>query len=306
MRNVGFQPAYGRLGNVALARKADLAREMLKGCSLCPRLCGVDRTAGVCGYCGVEDRPFISSYGPHFGEESPLVGTGGACGSGTIFMGGCNLGCLFCQNWTISHDREGHYIDESGLAAIMLGLERAGCHNINIVTPTHQMPMILGALSMAAERGLEVPLVYNCGGYESLEAVRLLEGVVDIYMPDLKYMDAEASGRLSDAPDYPEAARAALREMHRQVGVLKTDKRGVAMRGMIVEHLVLPGGLAGTREAMRFLAQELSPDTYVNVMDQYRPCYKAGEFPEINRRPTRGEFQEALELAQRAGLHRFA
>ncbi len=306
VQNVGFQPAYKRLANEALKGKADLAREMLKECTLCPRLCRVDRTAGETGYCGVEDRPFISSYGPHFGEERPLVGRGG---SGTIFMGGCNLGCMFCQNWTISHgshERDAHYINESELAGLMLGLERAGCHNINIVTPTHQMPMILGALSIAAQMGLGVPLVYNCGGYESLEALRLLEGVVDIYMPDLKYMDAEASGRLSDAPGYPEAAKAALREMHRQVGVLMTDERGVALMGMVVRHLVLPGGLSGTREAMRFLARELSPDTYVNVMDQYRPCYRAGEFPEINRRITGEEFQEALELARRAGLHRFA
>ncbi|MCK4911951.1 MAG: radical SAM protein [Thermodesulfovibrionales bacterium] len=298
-----FRPAYSRLGQEILEQRARQARELLRDCSVCPRACGVDRTAGVCGYCGIEDRPFISSYGPHFGEESPLVGTGG---SGTIFMGGCNLGCLFCQNWTISHEREGHYIDEDALAAIMLGLERAGCHNINIVTPTHQMPMVLGALSIAADRGLELPLVYNCGGYESLEALELLDGVVDIYMPDLKYMDGEVSKRLSDAPDYPEAAKASLREMHRQVGILKMDNRAIAQRGLIVRHLVLPGGLAGTGEAMRFLAQELSPDTYVNIMDQYRPCYRAGEFPEINRRPTHKEYEEAVALARKAGLHRFA
>ncbi len=323
-------PAYRRLGQAGLLERARQAHGLLRDCALCPRACGADRTAGQTGYCGVGDRPFISSYGPHFGEESPLVGIGG---SGTIFMGGCNLGCLFCQNWTISHgshsshdshEQDGHYdafndayyasynINESELADIMLGLERSGCHNINIVTPTHQMPMILGALSIAAAQGLVAPLVYNCGGYESLEALRMLEGVVDIYMPDLKFMEAEVSARLAEAPDYPEAARNALKEMHRQVGVLRTDKRGIAISGMIVRHLVLPGGLSGTAEAMRFLARELSPDTYVNIMDQYRPCYRAGElletnrFPEINRRPTRAEIEEAVALARKAGLHRFA
>lgn len=301
--NKGFEPAYMALGAQELRKRAKKARELLTACSLCPRTCGIDRTCGNTGYCGVGDRPFVSSHGPHFGEEPPLVGSGG---SGTIFMGGCNLGCVFCQNWSISHAREGVYIDEDALAALMLGLERTGCHNINIVTPTHQMPMVLGALATASAEGLRLPLVYNCGGYESLEAIKLLDGIVDIYMPDLKYMDSSVAARLSDAPDYPEVAMAALCEMHRQVGDLVTDSAGVAQRGLLLRHLVLPGGLAGTEKVLAFIAGRLSKDTYVNIMDQYRPCYKAGEFEEINRRPTHVEFEEALRLAKKAGLHRFA
>lgn len=302
-RENGFVPAYSALGTDKLEHRARDARSLLKGCRLCPRGCGADRTAGETGYCGVEDRPFLSSYGLHFGEERPLVGRGG---SGTIFFGGCNLSCIFCQNWTISRMVDGEYASVEDLAAVMLALERSGGHNINFVTPTHQMPMILEAVSIAARGGLGVPLVYNCGGYESLEALRLLNGVVDIYMPDLKYMDESAASELSDAPDYPERAKAAIREMHRQVGDLETDSRGIALRGLLVRHLVLPEGLAGTEEAVRFLAEEISKDTYINVMDQYRPCHEAHANPKVSRKITREEYKSAVKAARAAGLHRLS
>ena len=299
----GYLAGYLALGAKGLRERAALARELIKGCRLCPRQCGVDRTSGELGYCGIGDRPFVSSYGPHFGEEPPLVGLRG---SGTIFLGGCNMGCVYCQNWTISHGVEGSEISEEALARIMLGLQASGCHNINLVTPTHQVPMILGALALAVPEGLCLPLVYNCGGYESLEALRLMDGVVDIYMPDLKYMDQKVADRLSEAPGYVQAAKEAILEMHRQVGDLLTDDSGIAIRGLIVRHLVLPGGLSGAGEAMEFLAREVSLETYVNLMDQYRPCYRADQYPEINHRPTAGEFRDAVEKAKKAGLKRLA
>jgi len=291
------------MGGAALAARAREAGEILRRCSLCPRECSVDRTAGETGFCGVGGLPFVSSWGPHFGEESPLVG---GRGSGTIFFAGCNLGCVFCQNWSISHGRQGEEMTLESLADVMLGLQRLGCHNVNFVTPTHQMPMILGALAVAAGKGLRIPLVYNTGGYDSLHAVKLLDGIVDIYMPDFKYADPAAAGEYSDAPDYPEAARAAIREMHRQVGDLVMDERGIALRGLLIRHLVLPGGLAGTREVARFVAEEISRDTYINIMDQYHPCYKAIEHPPLDRRITPAEFEEAVRLAREAGLRRLA
>jgi len=307
------------LGLEELGARAALAGEMLRDCRLCPRNCGVDRTAGEKGFCRVLDEPMVSSWGPHFGEERPLVGlpgragrTGqvgqvgqvGRFGSGTVFFTGCNLGCVFCQNWDISRRMSGRTISREALAGAMLELEGDGCHNINLVTPTHQMPMILAALHGARARGMALPIVWNCGGYESVEALRLLDGVVDIYMPDVKYMDPEHSGKYSKAPDYPEAARAALREMHRQVGDLVVDERGIARRGLLVRHLVLPGGLSDTPEVVRFIAEEISRDTYVNIMDQYHPCYKAFEHPPLDRRLTSREYQDAIEAALRAGLRR--
>jgi putative pyruvate formate lyase activating enzyme len=237
------------------------------------------------------------------GEEAPLVGRRG---SGTIFFSGCNLGCLFCQNWSISQGGEGAEISLEKLAGVMLELQGTGCHNINLVTPTHQMPMILESLLIASRRGLRLPLVYNCGGYEPVDVLRILDGVVDIYMPDLKYADAGAAGKYSHAADYPDAARMAVREMHRQVGDLAMDEEGIALRGLLVRHLVLPGGLAGTAEVVRFIAEEISRDTYVNIMDQYHPCYHAFEHPPLDRRLTGEEFQEALRMAREAGLRRIA
>lgn len=281
--------------------KVKEAENILKECTLCPRECRVDRSAGETGFCRTGDKPFISSYGPHFGEEKPLVGR---FGSGTIFMGNCNLGCIFCQNYSISHLGEGVEVTWEKLADIMLSLQEQGCHNINFVTPTHQMPMILRSLHIAAERGLRLPVVYNFGGYESLHAIELLDGIVDIYMPDFKYTDSATALRYSEAEDYPETVKTVIREMHRQVGDLLIDSRGIALRGLLVRHLVLPGGMAGTGEVVRFIAEEISKNTYINIMDQYHPCYKAFEHPPLNRRITRQEYAEAVQLALDAGLKR--
>ncbi len=301
MKHQNFIPGYLKLSIGVLAEKVRTAEEMLKSCKLCPRECKIDKTARKRGFCRTGDKPFVSSWGPHFGEERPLVGSHG---SGTIFFGYCNLGCIFCQNYEISHLGEGKEISVERLAEIMIELQNTGCHNINLVTPTHQMPMILRALSIAAQQGLAVPIVYNCGGYESLEAIKLLDGVVDIYMPDFKYADLEMSLRFSKAKDYPAVAKAVIKEMHRQVGDLVTDESGIALRGLLLRHLVLPEGIAGTREVVRFIAEEISKNTYINIMDQYYPCYKAFDHPPLDRRITREEFREAIRLAREAGLTR--
>lgn len=283
-----------------LQQRAKAAERLLEACRVCPRECLVQRLQGETGVCGVADQAMIASHGPHFGEEAPLAGFGG---SGTIFLAHCNLCCVFCQNYDISQRGEGRIFSAGELAQMMLDLQRMGCHNINFVTPTHQVPQILRALPVAVEGGLEVPLVYNCGGYESLETLQLLDGVFDIYMPDFKYADADAAKRYSKVERYPEVAKAAIREMHRQVGDLTVDRRGIARRGLLVRHLVLPNDIAGTAEVVQFLA-ELSKDTYLNIMDQYRPWYRVHEYPPLARRPTRAEFEEALGLARAAGLHR--
>lgn len=270
-------------------------------CTLCPRMCKVDRLAGEKGYCRTGRKAVVASYGPHFGEESPLVGRRG---SGTIFFSYCNLFCVFCQNYDISHGGEGTPIGAEDLAEIMLSLQAAGCHNINLVTPTHVVCQILEALPAAIEKGLQIPIVYNCGGYERVSALKLLDGIVDIYMPDFKFWDNAWAERFCYAGDYRERAMEALREMHRQVGDLEIDEAGVAVRGLLVRHLVMPGGVAGTEEVMRFLAAEISRDTYVNVMDQYRPCWEANKTPAINRRITGEEYEQALDMARKAGLHR--
>ena len=294
-------PAYLELHKRAeLDARADAAERLLEPCRVCPRECLAQRLQGETGVCGVAAKAMVSSYGPHYGEERPLVGYGG---SGTIFLARCNLCCVFCQNYEISQKGEGQVVSTARLAEMMLDLQRLGCHNINFVTPTHQVAQILRALPIAVEGGLNVPLVYNCGGYESLETLRLLDGVFDIYMPDFKYADAAMAREYSKVDNYPEVAKAAFREMHRQVGDLVTDRRGVARRGLLVRHLVLPNNLAGTAEVVRFLA-ELSEDTYVNIMARYRPCYRANEYPPLARRPTRTELEEALQLARAAGLHR--
>ena len=295
-----FTAAYKLLPSAILSKKIQEAEEILKECTLCPRECRVDRTSDERGFCKTGNRPFISSWGPHFGEERPLVGR---FGSGTIFFGNCNLGCLYCQNYSISHFGEGVEMSFERLADIMLSLQKEGCHNINLVTPTHQMPMILRSLHIASQKGLNIPIVYNCGGYESLHAIKLIEGVVDIYMPDFKYIDSEMAEKYSYAEDYPESAMKAIREMHRQVGDLRIDK-GVALRGLLIRHLVLPYGIAGTAGVVKFIAEQISRDTYINIMDQYHPCYKAFDNPPLNRRITNTEYQEALRLALEAGLKR--
>ena len=294
-------PSYLSLSKGELKRRVERLYEIISNCRLCPRNCGVNRLEGQKGFCRTLSKPVVSSWGPHFGEERPLVGQGG---SGTIFFTYCNLGCVFCQNYTISHLGEGEEITPERLATMMLELQEMGCHNVNLVTPTHQVPMILHALMFAAQDGLRLPIVYNCGGYESVETLKLLEGVVDIYMPDIKYSDPEVAKRLSLAEDYPEVAKAAIKEMHRQVGDLVINESGIAERGLLVRHLVLPEGLSGTEEVMRFIAEEISKNTYVNIMDQYYPCFKAPEYPPLNRRITRGEFFEAVETAKRHGIKR--
>ena len=287
--------------NGSLAEKIRKGRIWLTKCTLCPRFCRVDRTAGEIGYCRTGRYALVASTGPHFGEERPLVGTRG---SGAIFFSSCNLFCVFCQNYDISHGGEGAPVKPEELAGIMISLQEKGCHNINFVTPSHVIPQILEALPIAIEHGLNVPLVYNCGGYERVSALRLLSGVVDIYMPDFKFWDPKAAERLCDAADYPARAREALREMHRQVGDLQWDASGVAQRGLLVRHLVMPDGLAGSSFILRFIADEISPNTYVNIMDQYHPCGEAVGKPEIGRRITSREFQEALRAAGEAGLKR--
>ena len=284
-----------------LKAKIAAASDILSQCNLCPRNCLKDRHRGELGLCRTGNRPVVSSYAPHFGEEDPLVGQHG---SGTIFFTHCNLYCLFCQNYEISHGGEGEEISVEDLAAMMLILQKRGCHNINFVTPSHQVYQILAALPLAIEGGLNVPLVYNTGGYDALETLRLLDGVVDIYMPDFKFWDPEVAKDLCQAEDYPEIARQAVKEMHRQVGDLVVDEQGVARRGLLVRHLVLPDDLSGTKEVMEFLVKEISPHTYVNVMGQYRPCGRAGEHPSLRQFLTGPDYEEAQRLAQEAGLTR--
>ncbi len=298
-------PSYKELHRTGeLHERLEAAYKLMSPrCELCPRCCGIDRLAGQAGVCVTGKEPVVSSYGPHFGEEPPLVGHNG---SGTIFFSSCNLRCVFCQNYEISQGGFGREVSIEDLAEMMLSLARQGCHNINLVTPTHQLPMILSALEVAVEAGLDLPIVYNCGGYEPVMALSILDGIVDIYMPDAKYGDNEVGRQLSGVPDYWDRNKDALREMHRQVGDLVLDERGVAERGMIVRHLVLPGNLAGTREVMHFLAAEMSNDTYVNVMDQYRPAFKAVGHPNIGRRITTQEYAEAVQIARSEGLWRLA
>ena len=274
---------------------------MLEACQVCPRGCGVNRLAGESGECQVTAQVMVSSYGPHFGEEAPLVGRHG---SGTIFFTYCNLHCAFCQNYTISQLGEGSSVNKGQLAEMMLSLQAKGCHNINLVSPTHVVPYILEALELAAEKGLHLPLVYNSGGYDTIETLRLLDGIVDIYMPDMKYSDAKTAEELSGIKDYPKVNKAAVKEIHRQVGDLQLDEDGVAQRGLLVRHLVLPNKLAGTEEVVSFLAQEVSSNTYLNIMVQYHPCHRAFDIPQLARPLNNKEFQDAIDLAHQQGLNR--
>ncbi len=294
-------PSYINLfSSGELRRRVDRAREIITCCTLCPHECRVDRTAGERGKCRSGEKPVVSSFHAHMGEESCLVGRNG---SGTIFFTNCNLACVFCQNYDISQLGYGDEVSFERLAEMMLALQKRGCHNINLVTPTHVVYAILEALLLAVPAGLRVPLVYNSGGYDSVETLALLEGIIDIYMPDFKYADDETARNLSGARDYPERAKAALKEMHRQVGDLLIDSRGIAERGLLVRHLVLPNNLAGTDAAMCFLVW-LSRDTYVNIMDQYHPEYRANEIFDLRRRVTLDEYDAAVRCALDAGLHR--
>jgi putative pyruvate formate lyase activating enzyme len=296
-----FEPAYlSLLESGELKRRVQIAYDRLAACDICPRKCGVNRREDELGACRTGELAVVSSAGPHFGEETPLVGRRG---SGTIFVSWCNLNCQYCQNYEISQLGQGEPVTPEELAGLMLSLQRRDCHNINLVSPSHVVPQILAAVLIAAHAGLHIPLVYNTGGYDSLETLSLLDGVVDIYMPDMKYADATIAERYSRIKDYPAANQAAVREMHRQVGDLILDEHGIALRGLLVRHLVLPEGLAGTAQIVRFLAS-LSIHTYLNVMDQYRPCYKARMLPPLNRRLTAQEYQQAVDLACQAGLQR--
>lgn len=298
-------PGYLRLhGKGLLVGRVEAALALLAPCRLCPRACGADRLRDETGFCGTGRLARVASFAPHFGEEACLVGRGG---SGTIFFSGCNLRCAFCQNADISRDaRAGVAVTASQLAGVMLDLQAQGVQNINLVSPSHVAAHILEALPLAADQGLELPLVYNTGGYDSPETLRLLDGVVDIYMPDAKFWDRDTAARLCGAPDYPEAARRAIRAMHAQAGELRLGPGGLAERGLLVRHLVLPEGLAGTRRWMTFLAREVSPNTYVNLMDQYRPCGDVRALPAALRRTlTPEEFRRAGEEARAAGISRF-
>jgi len=284
-----------------LRANAERAVAAMENCILCPRQCGVNRLAGETGYCQTGARAKVASYNAHFGEEAPLVGR---YGSGTIFFSHCNLLCTFCQNYDISHQGEGRELDDHQLAAVMLHLQETGCHNINFVTPSHVVPQILSALVIAAEKGLHVPLVFNCGGYDKVETLQLLDGIVDIYMPDFKFWDAEIARQTCQAADYRQVACAALCEMHRQVGDLKIDETGLAKKGLLVRHLVMPEGLADTRQVMRFIAGEISTNTYVNIMPQYRPCGRAYEIPSLNRALSTKEYKTAIQEAKEEGIYR--
>jgi len=296
-----FEPAY--LNSECAGRLAAVEAElwdMLGSCRLCARQCGVNRLGGKTGLCSSADRLRVASFGPHFGEERPLVGSRG---SGTIFFSNCNLLCCFCQNWQIAHRGEGRYTGHEELAAMMLSLQNGGCHNINLVTPTHALPHIIKALRIAIGKGLALPLVYNTGGYDDPEVIRKLDGIVDIYLPDFKYQDeAPALKYSSEARGYPEAAAATIKEMRRQVGELQLDPDGAARRGLIIRHLVMPHNISGTDRFVQWVAKELGPDTWVNLMAQYRPEHKGLEYPELSRRITKQEWEQARAWARATGL----
>ena len=300
-----FEPAYLRLYHTGeLQKRTQQVLESLRSCRVCPRDCGVDRLANKTAACKTGRYARVGSYFAHFGEEDCLRGWNG---SGTIFFSWCNLRCQFCQNFDISHVGHGAEAQPERLAQMMLELQQIGCHNINFVTPEHVVPQILEALPLAIERGLKLPIVYNTSSYDSMESLHQMDGLVDIYMPDFKVWDSGTALKYLLAKDYPEAARRVLKEMHRQVGELKVDEHGLAKRGVIVRHLVMPEGIGGTREIMEFLAREVSPHTYVNIMAQYYPAGKVSKekYPEINRGISKQEYADAITTAREAGLYRF-
>jgi putative pyruvate formate lyase activating enzyme len=318
-------PSYLALPKKELKRRIDKLFKILESCELCPRKCHVNRLKGQKGYCRLEYLPMVSAYHPHFGEESVLVGSRG---SGTCFMTSCNLSCVFCQNYEISQLRIGKEVSFEELAGMMIELQNLGCHNINFVTPTPQVPAILKSLEIAIEKGLKIPLVYNTSSYDSLEVLKLLDGIFDIYLPDAKYSDDKIAQKYSNAPNYFEIMKSAIKEMHRQVGELiinskfkmqnaklkskiqnfekiqKEFPEGVALRGLIVRHLVLPNNLAGSEKIFKFIANEISKNTFLNIMDQYWPAYKANQYPELSRKITKEEFAKVINLAKKFGLKR--
>jgi len=296
-----WYPAFGKLEKEGkLAERVQEAYSIFEECRLCPRECGVNRLDGERGFCQAPQKVMVYVAQPHFGEEMSLVGRHG---SGTIFFSNCNLRCVFCQNWPIAIRGEGREIEDEDLAQMMMYLQEIGCHNINLVTPTHVMPNILSATRIAFKKGLRIPLVYNTSGYERVEIVKILDGIVDIYLPDIKFMDGNMAAKYSsDASDYPNEATAAVFEMHRQVGVHQVDKQGVALRGLMIRHLVMPNRVAGTKKFIKWLTENLPKSTYVNIMPQYHVDYKAFEYPEIARGITVQEFLEAMDSAEKYGL----
>lgn len=292
-------PRYLNIKEEELDKRIKKAYKLLSSCEVCPRKCGVNRLEGEEGFCHSGEEVIVSSYSSHFGEEPPLVGN---FGSGTIFFTNCNLKCVYCQNYPISQLGNGNKVSLSELAKIMFALQKRRCHNINLVTPTHFVPQILKSLKSAIKMGLHIPIVYNTSGYDSVNTLKLLDGVVDIYLPDARYADKEIARKYSAAPDYFEIMKKALKEMHRQVGDLMTDKIDIARSGLIIRHLVLPEGLSGTKKIMHFIAREISPHTYVSLMAQYFPAYQAGQFLPLSRRINREEYKEALQVFKEEGL----
>ncbi|MCK5097503.1 MAG: radical SAM protein [Desulfobacteraceae bacterium] len=299
---MSFEPAYINTFKTGLLdKKVIQAKKLLENCDLCPRQCNVDRTSGESGFCQTGKNAIVCSFNPHFGEERPLVGTHG---SGTIFISSCNLLCNFCQNYDISHGREGQEVTADQLAFMMLKLQNEGCHNINFVTPSHVVPQILSALQIAIPQGLSVPMVYNTSGYDKVKTLQLLDGIIDIYMPDFKFFTPE-SAKIADLPeDYSKVVKKAIIEMHQQVGDLVTDNTGIAQKGLLVRHLVLPDGLAGTKEIMNFLSKKISTNTYVNIMSQYRPCGTAHKVKPLSRHISAKEYKDALQIAKKEGITR--
>lgn len=294
-----FKPAYLELGVKSVRQRALMARELMSPCRLCPRECSVDRLGGEKGFCKTGVDPIVSSRGLHPGEEPPISGYNG---SGTIFFSNCNLSCIFCQNYPISQLGVGSEIKSRQLASSMITLQERGAHNINFVTPSHVVGSILEALAIAMEEGLALPLLYNSSGYDSMDELKLLDGVVDIYLPDMKYSSDEYAAKYSSAINYVEVNRAAIKEMHRQVGVLQMDDRGIAGRGLLIRHLMLPDGKSGTEDVLKFIAEEISTDTYVSLMSQFFPANRAGDSPEMGRYVSKAEYEEATEILHKYGL----
>lgn len=294
-------PAYLQAyNNGKLERLIEQALKLLESCCICPRKCKVNRLKNETGFCKTGRKPKVTSYMPHRGEEPPISGERG---SGTIFFSHCNMSCVYCQNYEFSQLGEGREVDFEDLAQFMLELQALSCHNINLVTPAHVMPQILKALHIAISKGLNLPLVYNTGGYELPEIIRLLDGIVDIYLPDMRYADTQMSIKYSNAPDYPKYNQASVKEMHRQVGVADIDDEGIIKRGVVIRHLVLPNDICGTEKTMKFISEELSKETYISLMSQYTPYYKAHEFHDISRRVTFEEYEEARKIMHKYGLY---
>jgi putative pyruvate formate lyase activating enzyme len=294
-------PSYLNLSSKELRLKIEKLFEILKRCEICPRKCHVNRLREKKGYCRLGYLPEVSAFHPHFGEETPLVGK---FGSGTIFLTSCNLSCVYCQNYEISQLRIGEEVSFEKLAEMMIKLQNLGCHNINFVTPTPQVPQIVKALEIAIKMGLKIPLVYNTNAYDSIKVLKIIDGIFDIYMPDAKYSDDEIAKKYSNAPNYFEIMKKAIKEMHRQVGDLVINEEGIAVCGLIIRHLILPNGLAGSEKIFEFIAKEISKNTFINIMAQYWPAYKAHQYSELARKITNEEFQEAINLAKKFGLKR--